>query len=93
MTWYTFSLPKTDLARYDAAHDLFSTLYVAKGLPQGMALWVKCGPASNENAFYAQIPDGMNVKDEVFFRTFSPQECTGPSKIGLSMLIGNIGGR
>jgi len=93
MTWYTFSLSKTDLARYDAAHDLFSTMYVAKGLPQGMALWVKCGSALNENAFYTQIPDGTDVKSEAFFRAFSPKECNGPSKIGLSMLVGNIGGR
>lgn len=88
MSWYTFSVSKVDLSRYDASVDLFSTLFLAKGMPDGMALWVASNFDTGENKLYAQIPDGMQVKDSAFFRTFPLGECAAPSAVGLSRLAG-----
>lgn len=92
MSWYTYSLSKIDLSRYDASVDLFSTLFLAQGRPDDMALWVASNFDTGENRLYAQIPDGMQVKDSAFFREFSPGECAAPSPVGLSQLVGRIGG-
>lgn len=91
MSWYMFSISKEDLARYDASQDLFTTMYLTHGLPQGMSLWIKPDCDTGENTFYAQIPDGLNVKDAAFFRSFTPAPCAGPSRAGLSLLVGRSG--
>jgi hypothetical protein len=92
MSWYTFSIRKDDPARYDASQDLFTTMYLTHGLPLGMALWIRPNCDSGENTLFAQIPDGLNVKESAFFRMFSPGPCSGPSMAGLSLLIGKAGG-
>lgn len=92
MSWYMLSIGKDDLARYDASQDLFTTMYLTHGLPQGMALWIRPNCDTAENTLFAQIPDGLAVKDSAFFRTFSPSPCSGPSLAGLSLLIGKAGG-
>jgi hypothetical protein len=92
MSWYTFARSKDDPARYDASQDLFTTMYLTHGLPQGMALWIKPNCDTGENMLFAQVPDGLNVKDSAFFRMFSLTQCSGPSMAGLSLLVGKAGG-
>lgn len=92
MSWYMLSISKDDLVRYNASQDLFSTMYLTHGLPHGMALWIKPNCDTGENMLFAQIPDGLNVKDSAFFRTFLPSPCAGPSLAGLSLLIGKASG-
>jgi hypothetical protein len=92
MSWYTFSLRKDDLARYDESQDLFTTMLLTHGLPNGMTLWVKPKFATEENMFFAQIPEAVNATEEDFFRVFPSTECSSPSKAGLSLLIGNSDG-
>lgn len=89
MLWYTFSLRKDDLARYNESQDLFTTMVLTHGLPLGMSLWIKSKFATEENMFFARIPETLNVSEEDFFRAFPSIKCDSPSKAGLSLLIGN----
>ncbi|NVN91524.1 MAG: hypothetical protein HXX11_13115 [Desulfuromonadales bacterium] len=89
MLWYTFSLKKEDLARYTESQDLFTTMVLTHGLPLGMTLWIKSKFAAEENMFFAQIPETLNITEEPFFRAFPSTKCDSPSRAGLSLLIGN----
>jgi len=92
MLWYTFSLRKDDRARYDESQDMFTTMVLTHGLPPGMSLWIKSRIAIEEDMFFAQIPEELNVSEELFFRAFHSTKCDSPSKAGLSLLIGTAGG-
>jgi hypothetical protein len=89
-SWYTFSLHKEDETGYGQAHDLFTTMYLTHGLPHGMALWGTSDYATGDNLFYAQIPEGLDVSRDDFFREFLPASCADPSHTGLSLLVGNM---
>lgn len=88
MSWYTYSLSKTDQENYKASHDLFSPMFLASGARQGTALWITCNDATGENIFYVQTPDGLDVKNSTFFKTFPLTPCSPPSMVGLSLLVG-----
>jgi hypothetical protein len=92
MLWYTFSLRKDDPANYKKSQDMFATMVLTHGAPNDMTLWMKSKLAIEEDMFFAQIPEDLNVTDEEFFRSFPSTKCASPSKAGLSLLIGNSGG-
>jgi hypothetical protein len=88
--WYTFSLKKEDEGGYGACHDLFTTMYLTHGLPHGMALWTRSDYATDQNIFFAQIPAGMMVEGDEFFRTFPLARCEAPWHDDLTMLVGHL---
>jgi len=89
-SWYAFSLHKDDEDGYGRCHDFFTAMYLAHGMPHGMALWTRSNFATDENIFFAQIPDGVEVKDDPFFAAFPLAGCEHPSKIGLSLMVGHL---
>jgi hypothetical protein len=89
-SWYTFSLKKEDEGGYGACHDLFTIMYLTHGLPHGMALWTTSNFATDENMFFAQIPAGMQVQEDEFFRTFPLTGCERPAEADLLMMVGHL---
>jgi hypothetical protein len=90
-SWFTFTAKKEDDFRFGEAHDLFTTMFLTHGLPRGMALWDTSKPASEENVFYVQVPKGVDLKNDTFFKVFRVSECAPPSMAGLTFLAGNPG--
>jgi hypothetical protein len=89
-SWYTFCAPKEDEALYGRCHDLFTEMYLTHGLPYDMALWTTSNFATDENVFFAEIPAGLDVKNDDFFRELPFAACPPPSRTGLLKLVGHF---